>query len=218
MKILKLFKMLGFIILTTQTLFAEVNLITPEKQEAISTEKGALLRGHGKCCGKRTDKCHLGTSGFSVVDSNLWYPITTFSYPVITPLSLNGNRTSSQGEVIATSTGLTLNEPGNYSVSFQAILVNNQISSGSLIPVFLISNGVFDPLAPMGLGSIATLSQGSPGSVQGTGILENVTAGTTLSLVATNGSAPQEDVTVISWYITAFKIPCQSSKSHRHHH
>lgn len=130
--------------------------------------------------------------------------------PETVPLSENRNIGSTQGDVELTPTGLLINKSGNYSVSFLAILLNDVDNYTALIPVFLVRNGVFSPTDTSVLGSIVALQPHIPGTVQITGILENVSAGTTLSLVATNGGSPEpQPITVIAWNINAFRIPCK---------
>lgn len=166
------------------------------------------------CCLKKcSSKCQLGIAGFSTNNPADWYTLNTFPFPETVLLSINRNRGSVQGKVELTPTGLRIGKPGNYSVSFTAILINNNPLYTPLIPVFLIRNGVFDPNDTSGVGSIGALLLGVPTVIQATGILENVKAGTELTLVATNGGSPQpEEITVISWGINAFKIECGKKK------
>ena len=70
---------------------------------------------------------------------------------------------------------------------------------------------MFDPTNNSNLGGVVSLPTGLINTMQATGILQNVKAGTTLSLVATNGGSPEpQDITVIGWGISVFKIPCES--------
>ena len=92
------------------------------------------------CCVLR---CQLGTSSFSVMDPLFWYTIDAPAYPDTMPLSMNQNYGSTQGDVELTSTGLTLGAPGNYSVSFSAIVQNPNPESIPLLSVFLVKNDLF---------------------------------------------------------------------------
>lgn len=151
--------------------------------------------------------CQLGSSGFSTLDPSNWYEIETFSYPTATLLSLNRNHGSTQGNVQLTDNGLIIGQSGNYSVSVQAILQNNG-EEAVLIPMFLVQNGSFDPSAA-NLGGVGVLLPGIITTIQSTGILENVTPGTSLSLIATNGGSDDAlPITVVGWGISVFRIPC----------
>lgn len=152
--------------------------------------------------------CQIGNAGFSTLNPADWYEIMTLGYPITTPLSINRNRGSTQGNVQLTTTGIQIGQPGNYFVTIQVILTNNNPSDTPLIPIFLVRNGIFDP-AVSDLGTIGMLPFGNVTVLTASGVVENVTAGTTLSIVATNGgSAEFVPITVVAWGISAFKIPC----------
>ena len=162
-------------------------------------------------------KCHLGTSSFITNNPNDWYQIETPAFPSTVPLSMNGNTGSSQGEVTISPVGMTIDEPGNYWVSFSAVVLN-PLDSTILIPVFLVPNGVFNPSDPTSLGSTANITPGSVQTVQQSGLLQNVVPGTTYSLVATNGNSnTTETLTVLGWSINVCKIPCIPTHSHSTH-
>lgn len=164
-----------------------------------------------------TPKCHLGTAAFSTSSSNLWYTIDIPAYPNTVPLSLNQNSGFTEGKIELTSTGLLIEEPGNYWASFNAIIVNPQDSGPALIPVFLVPNGVFDPNHTPVLGSVVSVPFQQLSTVQFSGILENVVSGTTFSLVATNGGGPElQPITVVGWSISLFKIPCRTPCKKKH--
>ncbi len=158
-------------------------------------------------------KCHLGVVGFSAQSPDTWYQMSVPTHPETVPLSLNADRGSKQGKIKLTPEGLKILEPGNYSVTFTAILLNNDPNATAIIPVYLVRNGVYDPQDLLTLGNIVALQPGLLGTVQITGILEDIKEETTLSLRASNGasSEPQE-ISVIAWDISAFKIPCEPSK------
>ncbi len=156
-------------------------------------------------------KCDLGSAGFLVTDSSLWYNIYVPFYPSSVLLSRNANRNFKEGEVSSKSTGLKINEAGNYSVSFSAVLQSNDPINTVYLPVFLVTNGNFNPMNINTFGSVAIIPVGNVGVVQGSGILHNVKEGTTLTLVATNTADPNAvPITVVNWSINAFKIPCES--------
>jgi hypothetical protein len=153
------------------------------------------------------DRQHFGTATLSP-DRDLWYTIDVNSYPETTPLSLNRNKGLSEGGVYLSPTGFTIGEVGNYWVSITAIL-QNPTEDSILIPVYLVANETLDPDDVSPIGGIVTLDAGKINSVEGTGILKNVTPGTRLSLVATHAccSTSPVPVTVISWSISLFKMP-----------
>lgn len=154
------------------------------------------------------ESCQLGTAAFGVTSPTFWYTINTLSYPNAVPLSLNRNLGFSQGDIKLKPNGLKIYEKGNYSVSFSAILQNNEIEGAALIPVFVALDGSFSQTS---IGGVVTLPTGQLNTVYGTGILENIEEGTRLTLVATNGGSPNpQPITVISWSISVFKIPCKS--------
>lgn len=178
-----------------------------------STPQGGQCRSHTKeqrkkCFASKRLNPQIGIAAFTANTSAEWYQITTQPYPTVVPLSLNRDRGSTQGNVKLTPTGLLIRQPGNYSVTFNAILVNNEPNYAPLIPVFLIRNDIFDPNATDILGNVVTLPPNFINTVQFTGILENVKPCTKLSLVATNGGSPEpQPITVISWSISAYRIP-----------
>lgn len=161
-------------------------------------------------------KCHLGTSSFITSNPNDWYQIQAPSYPNTVALSLNGNAGAAQGKVTVNVTGLTINEPGNYWVSFSAVVLN-PLDGSILIPLFLVPNGVFNPSDPSTLGSTAYITPGNVQTIQQSGLLQNVVPGTSYSLVATNGnSGSPETVTILGWTISLTKIPCTPTHSVHH--
>lgn len=161
-----------------------------------------------RCC----QKCALGSSRFLATDSENWYTITAPNFPNSVLLSRNSNQGFKEGAVRVTPTGLKLNEAGNYSVSFTAIIASDNAVDTLFIPVFISVNSVFDPFNTTNIGSVTILPPGGgAGAVQGSGIIHNAKKGTTLSLVTANTSTPNpENLTVINWSISAFKIPCES--------
>lgn len=215
MMLSKLFKLFCFFILSNQIAFAGS---TQDKQSVFAPDLIQKSRDRGSCKKRCCQKgCHLGTAGFSTTSQADWYVIDTPVYPDTVPLSKHRNIGSTQGNIRLKSRGVKVNKSGNYSVSFTAILLNTDMNYTPLIPVFLVSNGVFDPTdTSRTIGSVVSLLPGLVTTLQVTGILQNVKAGTKLSLVATNGGSPQpEPVTVISWGISLFKIPCDPQKTHR---
>ncbi len=156
-------------------------------------------------------RSHLGMAGFSG-DPTLWYDITTSGYPDMVLLSQNRNSGFTQGKVQLTSTGLKINAPGNYSISFSASITcqNDEAEDIPLIPVYLVKNNNYSPANKNTIGSMASLQQPEAGllvtNVHGSGIM-NLQAGTTLSLVAANSGGSDVPLTVVAWNISAFKIP-----------
>jgi len=173
-----------------------------------SAEAVERINSATSCSSPTSNWCQIGTSGFSTMDPSNWYEIETFSYPVTTPLSINRSRGSTQGNIQLTDTGLIIGQSGNYSVSVTAILLNTG-NDPILIPMFLVLNGIFDPSNPSIIGGVGTLLPGQITTIQATGVLEYVTPGTALSLVATNGGNPDPvPITVVGWGITVFRINC----------
>ena len=120
-----------------------------------------------------------------------------------------------KGKVELTPNGLLIGEAGDYSVTFSAILENPVEAYTALIPVFLSLNGQFNPLDPIqsSLGGVVTLPTGFINTVQGTGILHDVPAGTFLALIASNGGSPDpQPIRVVAWNISLFKIACDSPR------
>lgn len=148
---------------------------------------------------------HFGTCGRGNMGPDEWYTITTDSYPDVVLLSQQQNMGSSKGGVYISPTGFTIGEAGNYWISITAIL-QNPGSDTILVPVFLVKNETFDPENPL-VGGVATLEPGLITNLHGTGIVEDIGPGTRLSLVASNGDSSLEDVTVIAWAISLFKLP-----------
>lgn len=159
--------------------------------------------------GSQSNWCQIGNRGFSTMNPAEWYDITTFAYPVTTPLSKNANFGSRQGTIQLTPRGIRVGQAGNYFVSFQVILTNNDEAYTPFIPIFLVRNDIFFPNDTSNLATVTSAPFGDIRAVTASGVLENVEAGTTLSIVATNGGSPQPaTITIISWGISAFRIPC----------
>lgn len=176
-----------------------------------SIQAGELPKSCKKGASKNTKASHhqssnFGNAGFGVTDPSLWYTISTHSYPDSVPLSLNRNKGLSEGEVYLSPTGFTIGEEGSYWVNITAILQNPGTDS-ILIPVFLAQNETFNEESPE-IGGVVTLAPNIITSVHGTGVIKNIEAGTRLSLVATNGGDPlPQDVNVVGWGISLFKLP-----------
>lgn len=187
------------------------NLLLFDKLDQFKGTFQAHQSGKRPCCKSHIPHCNLGVRGFTTMDPSNWYTIITPSYPSVVPLSLNGDRGFKKGSIKLTDTGLTIKESGNYSVTFLAILNNPSITDAFFFPVFLIKNGVFDPNDPNLSGNGLTLLPQEVNNVNQATILKNVRAGTTLSLVISNGvGAPAVPVKVVAWEISAFKIPCKN--------
>lgn len=167
----------------------------------------STLQAH-QCC-EQTAVHHsstFGSAGFGVTDPNLWYTISTNSYPEVTPLSQQRNKGLSEGGAYLSPTGFTIGEEGNYWVEITVIL-QNPGTEALLIPFFLVENETFDGDNPQ-LGGVVTLPSQYITSAHGTGILQNVAPGTRLSIVATNGGYPfPQDITVAGWGISLHKLP-----------
>lgn len=162
----------------------------------------------GACCmPSPTNWCQIGTAGFSTSDTSNWYEITTFSYPTPTPLSFNRNIGSTQGNVQLTDSGLIIGQSGNYWANITATVINNG-DDPLLIPTFLVYNGVFDPLNQNTVGGVGLALPGQLITIQASGVLQNVPGGTALSIIATNGGSGAVPISIVSWGISVFRIPC----------
>lgn len=177
------------------------------------------------CCPHRCPlpACDLGSSQFRSFGPSQWYqvllpPIGVMPDAIIpapisinaAPISLHSNSGFTEGNVVKTDSGLQINETGNYSVSFSIILSNffTPDTSPMLVTVFLEVNGMVNPLTT--LGTVVIIPKESIATGNFTGILQNVTPGATLRLVASDGDGVPVSrvVSVIGWTINAFKIPC----------
>lgn len=164
---------------------------------------------------RNSSRCQLGMAGRSVNNPALWYTVNTPVYPATVPLSIDRNNGFAKGKVELTPNGLLIGEAGDYSVTFSAILQNPIEEYTAVIPVFLSLNGQFNPLDPLqsSLGGVVTLPTGFINTVQGTGILHDVPAGTFLALIASNGGSPDpQPIRVVAWNISLFKIACDSPR------
>lgn len=161
---------------------------------------------HVPCHQSTTQQGHYGSAGFGVTDPSFWYTITTQSYPEAVPLSQGRNKGLAEGDIYLSPAGFTVGEKGSYWISITAILQNPGVDS-ILIPVFLAQNETFNEENPE-VGGVVVLDPGAISSLHGTGIVKDIEPGTRLSLVATNGGNPlPQDVTVIGWGISLFKLP-----------
>lgn len=152
--------------------------------------------------------CELGVASFSTTNPNDWFEINTLPYPQTTLLSLGRNNGSVKGKVTFTPTGLRVGESGTYWANFSAILVNNDPEYAPFVPLFLVPNNTFVPgNTTSQIGGVGALPANFISTIQGSGFLQDLEAGTSLSILATNGGSPQpEPVTVISWSINIYKI------------
>lgn len=157
------------------------------------------------CC----DDCSYASAVFGTSDLGDFYTILPPLYPEVDDLSLNRNKGFTEGSMVLNSKGIGIGESGSYWVSFNATLFFDNSSEEKTVPVFVITNGEFDPsgAAPM-LARTETVVPGVVTSIQGSGIMRHLPAGTTLSLVASNGGSSVFDapITVISWDINIHRI------------
>lgn len=131
----------------------------------------------------------FGTAGYGNHTPDEWYTVETFSYPEISPLSLNRDLGTRQGRVYLSPTGITIGEAGNYEVNITAILFNPEEES-VLTPVFLAIDDEFDPENSNTIGGVGIVEAGELHSIHGHGFLLNLEEGARLSLVVTNGGYP----------------------------
>lgn len=209
MKLLNIFY-LGSLFLLSHSVMEANSIrseITPFEKAEVGDLKNQILKTRCGCRHYSPPESHYGSAGFSVTDPNLWYTITTHSYPEMTPLSEQRNHGLQEGGVYLSPTGFTIGEEGDYWVNITAVLVNPGDES-ILVPVFLVQDETFDPDSDSQVGGVVTLAPGVITTMQGTGILQDIYPGTRLSLVATNGGDPfPQDVTVVGWFISLFKLP-----------
>jgi len=148
---------------------------------------------------------HYGTAGFQEAPTT-WYTISTNSYPNTVLLSKFRNTGTTYGKISLTPTGLTVEEPGNYCITFQAALLNPGKDT-ILVPVVLALDDWFDSNDPQ-VCDIATMAPNVIGDVHATKTVKNIMPGTTISLVMANAGAPlPQEVTVASWSISLLKLP-----------
>jgi hypothetical protein len=199
------------------------------------------------CRGCCEGGCSLGDSGYST-SNGTGYFVETLAFPNPTPIapsipfSTGFYSGSSQGAVTTTKTGLTINKPGDYLVTFSVIL-SDQVCDPNyqpVLPIFVVRNGVFDPFTNpqnLELGTTVTphcnyitntngctsdnfvcptvRSVSLFETAQGTAILKNVKKNTALSLVIMNGGSPEPaPINVIAWSITAARMPCAPRRNH----
>lgn len=206
----KFLKFFVFFILMNTFVFAE------NYNEEQSYENENVESDYEMCCKckHRSKTCNLGVADFFTVDEAEWYNIVTYPYPNAVLLTFNRSEGFTQGNIALTPNGVQINEPGTYWVQFTANVTNTDNVTRNLL-FFLVRGEVFNPAdtsVPSTVGLIPFLST----SVQGARILENVTAGTKISVFAANdgiGPDPQT-VTVTGWGIRAYKI-CESENTFR---
>lgn len=155
------------------------------------------------------DSCDLGVATHTAPDLN-WYVVNTEAFPIVKPLSIDRNAGFTRGAVELTDTGLKVNVAGTYWVSYFATMAffNDADDYNPLIPIFLIKNGVFNPEETASLlGTTQTMLKNFIMTFTGSGLVADLQAGDTLSLVITNGGSPQpEPITILAWSISAHKI------------
>ena len=103
---------------------------------------------------------------------------------------------------------MLVNEDGTYWASFSATIRNNDQVTNALLDIFLVPNGVFDPLDNIStLVAHGYIEPNGILTINGSGILQNLEEGTSLSIFATNLGAPLfTGVTITSWNISIHKI------------
>lgn len=188
-------------------LFAEHKNLCEMQSDHISPNQSIDLNcshshRHRKKCKFKIVSAPLGIAAFR---SAVPYTIETSPYPETVLLSDFRNAGSTQGDIQFNPSGLTIGEAGNYSISFLTILQNPSLTNGAVITVFLTLNGSLDPNEAKSA-SVAILATDGAGVAQATTILENVTPGTTVSLIAANGGGKSQPINVNAWEISLFKI------------
>ncbi len=170
-------------------------------------------RGDGNRTGNSDDdhNCDLGTAGFyhnDEDDDDSSYSLSIDNFPDGNLISLSRNIGSTQGNIALSPTGLLVNEDGTYWASFSATIRNNDQVTNALLDIFLVPNGVFDPLDNIStLVAHGYIEPNGILTINGSGILQNLEEGTSLSIFATNLGAPLfTGVTITSWNISIHKI------------
>lgn len=226
MKFNKFLSLLFFFALNCQFVFAEdlennspsLNLNQQEKANTDFIEgrchhhRRAHRHHSNKCLNSCLKRCQLGSASFFVTNPELWYTVETSPFPISTMLTLNRNGGTVQGDVQLTPNGLFLGEAGNYMVSYSIVMLNNlSLDPGNLV-AFLVVNDVFDPMTGGTLiASVGMVPFQVPSTIQGSGILHNVPAGSTISVIGTNTGDTLQTFSIANWSIQAFKIPCDSN-------
>ncbi len=169
-------------------------------------------RGDGNRTGNSDDdhNCNLGTAGFyhNDDDDDSSYSLSVDNFPDGNLLSLSRNIGSTQGDIALSPTGLLVNEKGTYWANFSATIRNNDQATNALLDIFLVPNGVFDPLDNIStLVAHGYIEPNEIITINGSGILQNLGESTSLSIFATNLGAPLfTGITITSWNISIHKI------------
>lgn len=156
----------------------------------------------------RTD---IGNATRAVTSMSEWYSVTTYPFPSTVPLSLRRNRGFTKGgNIKLLSDGLCINEPGDYTLTFQITVLNTN-PNAIIIPIFLVRNDNpiqnSDGVVSAELGNTALVLAGALDTINSTGPVVNICKGTKLSLVISNGASVQpEPIIVIAWSISAVRI------------
>lgn len=150
---------------------------------------------------------NFATSGLSNQTPDEWFTIDTYSYPEMTPLSINANEGDSKGHIYPSPTGITIGEAGDYYVQIAAVIQNPDSANTVLIPAFLAVDEDFEPYPNLQIGGVLTLEPEKIDTLNAFGILKDLKEGQRLSIVATNAGYPTPiPIKVVAWRITAFKL------------
>lgn len=178
-----------------QQLLGFLLLLIPLSTQA-DLVSGALLENF--------DRQTFANATFAVTDPLEWYVITLEPSPITTPISLNRNKGFRHGGINLTDTGVEVLTKGSYLVNFFTVLQNNGVIP-VLVNVNLVENGLLNPDdAP--LGAMVLLQPGAVETITIAGIVPDITSGTELSLVGSNGGSGAADLTVVSWQISLSRI------------
>jgi hypothetical protein len=172
-------------------------------------------RGDGNRTGNSDDdhNCDLGTAGFYKYDDDddddeSSYSLSIDNYPDGNLISLIRNTGSTQGDITLSPTGLIVNKDGTYWANFSATIQNNDQAINALLNIFLVPNGIFNPLDNVStLVAHGYIQPNEIITINGSGILQNLEKETSLSIFATNVGTPLfTGVNISSWNISIHRI------------
>lgn len=167
-------------------------------------------------CHCKIPGCILGRAGYSSAFPPIFTPpgynIVAPVYPNSNPLSMNRNIGKAKG-IKLTDTGLKIKSAGSYSVSFSVVLINED-QSGQTNPTFFETfvildgnNDLTDPNNVVAFGG-AVIPIDQVAVMEGSGIIIDAPAGTTVSIFVNNIGQVPVTCRVESWFIVLTKIPC----------
>ena len=155
-----------------------------------------------------TASCTFGTATFFTLDPAEWYPVLTDTIPILATLTLNRNGGFVVGNMALNPTGITINEAGNYGITYTAVFNQDPGSPDPLLVLtFLLQNGLVDFTNP-DLPAVTVIPNSDPSveTTVSTGFIVDVPAGTMLTIGVANGGQGPRIIHIINWSIRATKL------------